>query len=42
MAREADRVLAPLDALVAPGRSTVAATLGRRVPQRHPRHRAAT
>ena len=28
MAREADRVLAPLDALVAPGRSTVAAMLG--------------
>jgi aspartyl-tRNA(Asn)/glutamyl-tRNA(Gln) amidotransferase subunit A len=28
MAREADRVLAPLDAMVAPGRSTVAAMLG--------------
>jgi len=28
MAREADHVLAPLDALVAPGRSTVAALLG--------------
>jgi aspartyl-tRNA(Asn)/glutamyl-tRNA(Gln) amidotransferase subunit A len=31
MAREADRVLAPLDALVAPGRATVAAMLGSEV-----------
>jgi aspartyl-tRNA(Asn)/glutamyl-tRNA(Gln) amidotransferase subunit A len=28
MARETDRVLAPIDALVAPGRATVAAMLG--------------
>jgi len=31
MMREADRVLAPLDALVAPGRATVAAMLGAEV-----------
>ena len=42
MAREADRVLARFDALVGPGRATVAPAARPGVQERHPRQRAAT